>query len=234
LGIGKLRQKDKLNMSKDKIILFDLDGTLIESTDAIISTFYHSFNELDFKFNGCDEDIKSLIGYPLDIMYLELGVDEEKISEFIASYKNRYRIISTEQTTLLENAFEAVQQASQIARLSVVTTKTRMYTIPLLEHFGISQFFEVVTGRENVQNPKPHPEPILTTLEQMNYNKDLHQVWMIGDTKLDLIAANAANVNSIGVLCGYGEELELREYTNFIQNDALSAINFLKDLDNQY
>ena len=56
-------------MSKDKIILFDLDGTLIESTDAIGSTFYHSFNELDFKFKGSDDDIKSLIGYPLDIMY---------------------------------------------------------------------------------------------------------------------------------------------------------------------
>ena len=219
-------------MSKDKIILFDLDGTLIESTDAIVSTFYHSFNELDFKFNGIDEDIKSLIGYPLDIMYKELGVDEDKVNDFVTSYKNRYRIISTEQTTLLENAFEAVLLATQIGRVSVVTTKTRMYTIPLLEHFGIAHFFEIITGRENVENPKPHPEPILVTLEQMNYDKNLHDVWMIGDTKLDLIAANAANVKSIGVLCGYGEENELREYTDFIQNDALNAINFLKNLEN--
>ena len=219
-------------MSKDKIILFDLDGTLIESTDAIVSTFYHSFNELDFKFNGRDEDIKSLIGYPLDIMYKELGVDEDKVNDFVTSYKNRYRIISTEQTTLLENAFEAVLLATQIGRVSVVTTKTRMYTIPLLEHFGIAHFFEIITGRENVENPKPHPEPILVTLEQMNYDKNLHDVWMIGDTKLDLIAANAANVKSIGVLCGYGEENELREYTDFIQNDALNAINFLKNLEN--
>ena len=44
--------------------------------------------------------------------------------------------------------------------------------MPLLEHFNIAQFFEIVTGRENVQNPKPHPEPILTTLEQMNYDKN--------------------------------------------------------------
>ena len=221
-------------MSKNKIILFDLDGTLIESTDAIISTFLHTFKELDFDFKYSIDDIKSLIGYPLDIMYKELGVEDEKVWEFVNSYKNRYRVISKEQTTLLENALEAVQLASQIGRVSVVTTKTRMYTMPLLEHFGIAHFFEIVTGRENVENPKPHPEPILITLEQMNYNKDLHDVWMIGDTKLDLIAANAANVNSIGVLCGYGEELELREYTNFIQNDALSAINFLKNLENQY
>ena len=165
-------------------------------------------------------------------MYKELGVDEDKVNDFVTSYKNRYRIISTEQTTLLENAFEAVLLATQIGRVSVVTTKTRMYTIPLLEHFGIAHFFEIITGRENVENPKPHPEPILVTLEQMNYDKNLHDVWMIGDTKLDLIAANAANVKSIGVLCGYGEENELREYTDFIQNDALNAINFLKNLEN--
>jgi phosphoglycolate phosphatase len=217
-------------MEKNKIILFDLDGTLIDSTEAIVSTFYHSFKELGFDFNGDDETIKSLIGYPLDIMYKELGVDESKVWDFVDSYKNRYRVISKEQTVLLENAYEAVYEASLFARVSVVTTKTRMFTIPLLEHFNIAQFFEVVTGRENVQNPKPHPEPILITLEQMNYDKNKHSVWMIGDTKLDLIAANDANVNSIGLLCGYGEKEELLKYTNIIKSNALDAINHIKTL----
>ena len=217
-------------MNKNKIILFDLDGTLIDSTDAIVSTFYHSFKELNFDFKGNEEDIKSLIGYPLDIMYKELGVDESKVWDFVDSYKNRYREISVEQTTLLENAYEAVELASKFARVSVVTTKTGTYTMPLLENFNIAQFFEVVTGRENVQNPKPHPEPILVTLEQMNYDKNIDSVWMIGDTKLDLIAANEANVNSIGVLCGYGNEKELRKYTDFVELNALSAIEYLKSL----
>jgi phosphoglycolate phosphatase len=111
----------------------------------------------------------------------------------------------------------------------VVTTKTRAYTMPLLEHFDIAQFFEIVTGRENVENPKPHPEPILITLEQMNYNKDLHEVWMVGDTKLDLIAANEANVNSVGVLCGYGEKEELLLYTKYVKNNSLDAVNFINN-----
>lgn len=214
-------------MNKDTIILFDLDGTLIDSTDAIISSFYNSFEELNFDFKGTTEDIKDLIGYPLDVMYVNLGVADELKWDFVDAYKNKYRQISKAQTYLLENAIEAVTLAAKIARVSVVTTKTRMYTMPLLENLNIAQHFEVVTGRENVQNPKPHPEPINITLEQMDYDKDKHKVWMIGDTKLDLIAANDAKVNSVGVLCGYGKEEELSLYTKYIQNNALEAVKFI-------
>lgn len=214
-------------MNKDTIILFDLDGTLIDSTDAIISSFYNSFEELNFDFKGTTEDIKDLIGYPLDVMYVNLGVEDELKWDFVDAYKNKYRQISKAQTYLLENAIEAVTLAAKIARVSVVTTKTRMYTMPLLENLNIAQHFEVVTGRENVQNPKPHPEPINITLEQMDYDKDKHKVWMIGDTKLDLIAANDAKVNSVGVLCGYGKKEELSLYTKYIQNNALEAVKFI-------
>ena len=90
---------------------------MIDSTDAILSTFNHSFQELNFDFKGNDEDIKSLIGYPLDIMYARLGVEESKVWDFVDAYKNRYRIISKEQTTLLENAYEAVELASKLEEL---------------------------------------------------------------------------------------------------------------------
>lgn len=211
----------------NKIILFDLDGTLIDSTDAIVSTFRFAFKEQGFDFRGSDKNIKDLIGYPLDIMFERLGVSKQKVWDYVDSYKNRYRVISVEQTTLLENAFEAVQLASKIARVSVVTTKTRMYTIPILDNFNITQYFEIITGRENVENPKPHPEPILKTLAQMNYDKTKDEVYMIGDTKLDLICANEAKVNAIGVLCGYSNEEELLKYTNIVKKDALEAIKYI-------
>ena len=186
------------------VILFDLDGTLIDSTTAIVGCFYHSFKELDFDFTGNDEDIKNEIGYPLDIMYASLGVEKSKVWDFVDSYKKEYRKISQAQTFLLKNALETVKLASSFARLGIVTTKTTAYTLPLLENFGIMKYFETIIGRKEVKNPKPHPEPVLKALENMNL-KPHKNIFMIGDTKLDIIAANEANISSIAVLCGYGK-----------------------------
>lgn len=161
----------RLLLGKD--YTFDLDGTLIDSTDAIVSTFHHTFEKMDFEFNQDDEEIKSLIGHPLDIMFQELGVPQEIVWDYVNVYKERYREISKQQTELLEFAKEAIELANTFARLSIVTTKTGLYSQELLEHMDIMHHFEHVTGREHVQNPKPHPEPIHRTLDFDEYKRDL-------------------------------------------------------------
>lgn len=213
---------------KENIILFDLDGTLIDSTEAIVSTFFHAFEKMNFEFTGSEEDIKNLIGHPLDIMFQDLGVEQEVVWDFVKAYKERYKEISKAQTQLLNNAKEAIKLASSFARLSIVTTKTGAYTTPLLEHLGIMEYFEIVTGYEHVEHPKPHPEPILKTLDLMKIERTSN-IWMVGDTHLDLIAANSAGVNSVGVLCGYGKEHDLKEFTSFITPDSLDAVKLIQE-----
>jgi len=210
------------------IILFDLDGTLIDSTDAIVSTFHHSFKVLgSLHVEVSDEDIKSLIGYPLDVMYFELGVPEDKVWDYVHTYKEEYRKISTIKTELLKNATESIVKASEFAELGIVTTKTGKYSKILMEHFGLMEYFKVLIGREDVDNPKPHEEPILKALKSFDINDK--EIWMIGDTKLDLISAKNAGVNSIGVLCGYGDEKTLKEFSSIILNDSLEAVFFLEN-----
>lgn len=208
------------------IILFDLDGTLIDSTDAIVDTFNHSFRvhnhpQID------DEKIKALIGYPLDIMYEELGINKNKVWDYVDTYKEEYRKISTIKTKLLPNATQAVKIASQFATLGIVTTKTGKYSKVLMEHFELMKYFEVLIGREDVLNPKPHEEPIIKALEQLDTQN--REIWMIGDTKLDLICAKKANVNSIGVLSGYDNIGTLKKFTDIVLNDALEATLYLQN-----
>jgi len=207
------------------IILFDLDGTLIDSTDAILESFHNSFDVHNAKHPD-DEEIKSLIGYPLDVMYRELGVDESVVWDYVTTYKEHYREISTQKTYLLESAREAVMQASEFATLAIVTTKTGKYSQVLMEHFGLMDYFEVLIGREHVENPKPHAEPILNALKELDVTGK--EIWMIGDTKLDLISAKNAGVNSIGVLSGYDNIETLEKFTNVIFSDALEAVQHLK------
>ncbi|NPA59305.1 MAG: HAD family hydrolase [Epsilonproteobacteria bacterium] len=208
------------------IILFDLDGTLIDSTDAIVSTFHHSFDVHNEK-HPQDEEIMALIGYPLDVMYKELGIKDEFIWDFVSTYKERYREISTTKTELLKSAKEAIIVASKFAELGIVTTKTGRYSKVLMEHFELMDYFNVLVGREDVQKPKPDAEPILKALESFKHKGK--EVWMIGDTKLDLICAKEAGVKSIGVLSGYDTKETLEKYTNVIYGDVLEAINHLKD-----
>ena len=209
------------------IVLFDLDGTLIDSTEAILESFHHACRVHAYT-NPSDDEIKAMIGYPLDVMFGMVGVQGERVWDFVATYKEHYRLISEQKTKLLACAKDAVLRADSFATLGIVTTKTGEYSQQLMEHFGLMDTFEVLVGREHVTKPKPDAEPILKALEQLNHGEE--EVWMIGDTKLDLISAKNAGVNAVAVLSGYGSVEELEEHTELIFEDAFEAVKYLETL----
>ena len=206
------------------IILFDLDGTLIDSTEAILESFGVAYEKHGRQVPD-SERIKAEIGHPLDVMFAALGIEEEKVWDYVDAYKRHYRMISCQKTVLLPEAREAVELASRHAVLGVVTTKTAQYSIELLEHLGLMHHFEVLIGRENVENPKPHPEPIQKALQKLPYVSE--NIWMVGDTCMDMLSAKAANISGIGVTCGYGDETNLINCTEHIYANALEAVRFI-------
>ena len=212
------------SQDKEITILFDLDGTLIDSTEAILESFHNSFN-VHKHAHPSDEEIKVLIGHPLDVMYAELGIDESSVWDFVKTYKEHYRHIANEKTVLLDCAIEAVQEAQKVARLGVVTTKTGLYSRELLEHFGLMDAFEVLIGREDVQNPKPHSEPIDKAISVMNCNKQ--ECWMIGDTRMDIASAQNAGIKSVAVTSGYDKKEHLLTLTKVIEDNALDAVKYI-------
>ena len=209
---------------KNKIILFDLDGTLIDSTEAILESFAVAFET--FSENVPHEElIKAEIGHPLDVMFHTLGVPQEKVDDYVHAYKMHYREISCAKTVLLAGAKEAVEVAAKNATLGVVTTKTAKYSIELLEHMGLMSYFEVLIGREDVQKPKPDPEPIQKALQKLP--SDTNSIWMVGDTCMDMLAAKSENVGAVGVTCGYGTDESLASCTENIYQNALEAVRFI-------
>ena len=205
------------------IILFDLDGTLIDSTEAILESFGVAF-ESHGKEVPSSEDIKAQIGYPLDVMFPTLGVPKKYVASYVDAYKMHYREISCLKTVLLPNAREAIDLARKYATLGVVTTKTAKYSKELLEYFGVMDSFDVLIGREDVTNPKPNPEPILKALQALEKDSNC---WMIGDTSMDIEAASNAHISSVAVTCGYATKKSLKHVTSNIEKNSLEAVKFI-------
>ena len=213
------------------VILFDLDGTVIDSTEAILEGFKIAFESFGVDV-PTDEAIKNEIGHTLEDMFLTLGVKNESVDKYVHTYKMHYRIISCQKTILLASAREAIVEASKFATLGVVTTKTGEYSTILLEHMGLMKYFEVLIGREHVDHPKPHPEPILKALRKLEHDKD--NTWMIGDTCMDIDAAKNAGVNSIAVTSGYATHIMLEDCAVKICENVLEAIEYIKKNDKNY
>ncbi|WP_024791814.1 HAD family hydrolase [Lebetimonas sp. JS138] len=205
-----------------KVILFDLDGTLINSTEAILEGFKVTFEKYNKPYPG-DENVKKLIGLPLEIMFFKLGIDEN-VDEYVNTYKMHYRKISTKKTKLLPFTKEALNKAKEFARLGIVTTKTAKYSKELLDYFNLTKFFEVLIGREDVINPKPHPEPIFKAIHFMKANKE--NTFMVGDTCLDVLSAKEAGIKAVGVKWEYEENL--KNCAEIIKENVLEAVEFIE------
>ncbi|EAH6880947.1 TPA: HAD family hydrolase [Campylobacter jejuni] len=211
----------------NKTILFDLDGTLIDSTDAILNSFQGAFKALGLTSKN-NEEIKNLIGYPLEQMFRMLYPDKVNLSkEFVLAYREIYAQIYLEQTTLLPKAKEALELGSEIADLGIVTTKGGKFTPILLDYLRVKKFFKTLITLEDVTNPKPSSEPIILALKRLN--KTQENAYMIGDTILDIQAAISANITPLALTCGYGNENELKAHSMVFLN-AYEAVNYMARL----
>ena len=209
-----------------KTILFDLDGTLIDSTSAILKGFDSAF-VAHGKQTPDHDALKSLVGYPLEIMFEKLGADKNLLADYVKEYKACYEKIYLDETTLLPYAMEALKEASTFADVGVVTTKTSKFSIILLEHLGVMKFIKTVVGRDDVVNPKPDPEPINLALNRLEKEKD--NAFMVGDTIMDLKAAKSALITGVGLTYGYGKESDLRQFSEHIFANPLEAVSFIKE-----
>lgn len=191
-------------------LFFDLDGTLTDPAQGITNSFIHAL-----KFFGIEipsyEKLCTFIGPPLvDTFKTQFGFDDEKASLGVTKYREYFA-----EKGLLENyVYEGIPEVLSTLKtnghkLVVATSKPEEYSIRILEHFNLAQYFENICGSNMNESRSKKDEVIAYAIERNNI-KDKSNILMIGDRMHDIIGARKNDVKSCGVLYGYGNLEELQ------------------------
>ncbi len=193
-------------MPKTKAILFDLDGTLIDSEAAILGAFKHV---LDTHGQVYDEAVvKSYVGRVLEHTYKSLAPDNDTHELMVL-----HRTWQMDNKHLLKG-FDGLSQfldvlKKQNLKLGIYTSGYRLRTDMILDMIGIREYFDEVICGEEVTHPKPHEEGILTLAKKMNVKPS--EVIMVGDAEHDILSGKNAGVVTVGITHGFGTKEALKK-----------------------
>ncbi|WP_342528474.1 pyrophosphatase PpaX [Chryseomicrobium sp. FSL W7-1435] len=182
-------------MTQYQTVLFDLDGTLIDTNELIIQSFQ---TVLDERFPGkySRETILPFLGPPLYETFQQ--VDSTQVEQLIASYREWNIANHDAMVEAFPGVVETIQQLHQMGiKLAIVSTKRNEMIERALELMNLRQYFSAVIGLDDVQNAKPDPEPVRLALEKLDATPE--SALMVGDNFHDIMAARAAGVASVAV-----------------------------------
>jgi pyrophosphatase PpaX len=221
-------------------ILFDLDGTLIDTTDLILQCFQFSWSTV-CGFEHSREALIETFGTPLrDAMHCLLGRGDSKNGIRGAEAENAtveellvaYRTFNVLKHDALARPFEGTREVlTELRRrgysIAVVTSKGRELGLRGLKLCSLDDLLDSAIFLEDTTVHKPHPEPILVALERLNTTAD--GAVYVGDSRHDIIAARAAGVRTVGALWGPLPRTDLeREGPSFVADsitDLLEIFN---------
>lgn len=176
-------------------VLFDLDGTLIDTNELIIQTFQ---TVLDERFPGkySRETILPFLGPPLYETFQQ--VDPTQVDDLI----DAYRKWNMENHDAMVQAFPGVVETlenlhARGIKLAIVSTKRNEMIERALNLMNVRQYFTAVIGLDDVKNAKPDPEPVQLALSKLEVKPE--HALMVGDNFHDIVAARAAGVDSVAV-----------------------------------
>lgn len=180
---------------KYKAILFDLDGTLLDTTELIIKTFQHTCG-IHLKRQVTKEEIYPYFGKPLRAALEVLGPD--CVEQLIETYRAYNLAHHDAMVGIFPGVISTIETLAQRGiKLAIVTSKTNKTAIRGLRLFGIDNYFHAIVGLECTDKHKPDPTPVKLALERLQVKPD--QALMVGDSPFDLQSARAAGVQTMAV-----------------------------------
>jgi len=218
-----------LKFTNKEVLIFDLDGTLIDSVpdlalstnkmlEALNMTTYSTDVIRSWVGNGAEVLTKRALSGSINISSeLNPSIVEKALSIFLDFYSKNV-CVDTCLYPNVKNTLETLQ--SNGYRLVIVTNKPEQFISPILETFGLNNLFEIIVGGDSLPKRKPDPMQLEYVCKTLSVNAS--KCVMIGDSKNDIFAATAANMESIGLTYGYnhGENIKSQGATLVLDDFA--------------
>jgi len=205
-----------LDIPRIQALCFDVDGTLSDTDDQYVAKFEKYLRPFSFLFKDGDAHHaarrlvmwsespgNTLIGFPDRV-----GLDDELAS--VINWLTQHKPPPLKHFILIEGIKEMLDALHGQYPMAVVTARNESGTMQFLEQYDLLPYFDVVVTALTAEHSKPYPDPVLYAAEKMNVPPE--NCLMIGDTTVDIRAGKSASAQTLGVLCGFGEEKELRRY----------------------
>lgn len=200
-------------LASRELILFDLDGTLVDSASDLYRAMNMSLNALQFP-SVTEQQVRTWIGKGTSLFchstlqYLTGQVDPAQHQQLLDTFLNIYNAEPCVDTRPFDGIVKFLEWGlTQHKKMICVTNKPEQPARTIVENLGLSQYFVDVIGGDRFEERKPHPRQLLFCVDQYQLAKE--HVLMIGDSSNDVEAARRAGMDCIVVSYGYnhGEDI---------------------------
>ena len=222
------------------VLLFDLDGTLVDSVPDLALAVNQMLIELGLSAYSQDI-IRGWVGNGANILVqralsgdaeISTDLDELLIKRGLEIFYQTYQSFNCIETRLYPEVLDTLTELKQRGyRLAIITNKPERFIAPIVDGLGLNGLFELIIGGDTLEKRKPDPLPLHYACQQLSVNTD--QCVMIGDSKNDILAAKAANMQSVALTYGYnyGEDVSVYHSELVIDDfaDLLGALQVASD-----
>jgi phosphoglycolate phosphatase len=188
-------------------VLFDLDGTIVDSRVPYTRSMNHALAEAGLPTHA-PEDLYQYLGPPIHETLLRLAVPPELVGTVLGVYRERYERYGLSETTIFEGIGDLLENLHGRVPLAVATSKVSTTVEPLLELLGLRGLFDTVAAPLPEAVSESKAATITTALAGLGGPA---RAVMVGDRSYDVVGAHEHAIPTIGVLWGVGGERELRE-----------------------
>ena len=200
-----------LDIPRIKALCFDVDGTLSDTDDYYAQKIVRFFP--GFLFRDPAHTARRLVmwvespGNALLGFADRIGIDDEMVA--VIDWMNRHRKHPPKKYLIVPGVEEMLKAIQGRYPMAVVSARDENSTMRFLTQFDLCNYFDAIVTGLSAPHTKPYPDPIFLAAGKLGVRPE--ECLMIGDTTVDMRAGKAAGAQTVGVLCGFGEEPELRQ-----------------------